>query len=49
MKSDSMNQFVDRPLRALVVAGAVLMAISASVYKSSAKTTFPQKSKTEHE
>ncbi|MFL9912408.1 DUF4148 domain-containing protein [Paraburkholderia sp. RL17-337-BIB-A] len=32
MKSDSMNQFVDRPLRALVVAGAVLMATSASVY-----------------
>ncbi|MEW9586684.1 DUF4148 domain-containing protein [Paraburkholderia sp. DGU8] len=32
MKSDSMNQFFDRPLRALVVAGAVLMATSASVY-----------------
>ncbi|WP_063496498.1 DUF4148 domain-containing protein [Paraburkholderia phytofirmans] len=32
MKSDSMNQFVDQPLRALVVAGAVLMATSASVY-----------------
>ena len=35
MKSDSMNQFVDRPLRALVVAGAVLMATSASVYAQS--------------
>ena len=32
MKSDSMNQFVGQPLRALVVAGAVLMATSASVY-----------------
>ena len=35
MKSDPMNQFVDRPLRALVVAGAVLMATSASVYAQS--------------
>ncbi|WP_341318994.1 DUF4148 domain-containing protein [Paraburkholderia sp. IMGN_8] len=32
MKSDSMKQFVDQALRALVVAGAVLMATSASVY-----------------
>ncbi len=32
MKSDSMNRFVDQPLRALVVAGAMLIATSASVY-----------------
>lgn len=32
MKSNSMNRFVDQPLRALVVSGAVLMATSASVY-----------------
>lgn len=32
MKSDSMNRFVDQPLRVLVVAGAVMMATSACVY-----------------
>ena len=32
MKPDSINRFVDQPLRALVVSGAVLMAISASAY-----------------
>ena len=32
MKPDSMNRSVDQPLRALVVAGAVLMATSACVY-----------------
>jgi hypothetical protein len=32
MKSDLMNQCVEQPLRALIVAGAVLMATSASVY-----------------
>jgi hypothetical protein len=32
MKSDSMNRFVDQPLRALVVASAILMATSVSVY-----------------
>ena len=32
MKSDPMNRFFDQPLCALVVAGAVLMATSASVY-----------------
>jgi Domain of unknown function (DUF4148) len=32
MKSDSIKQFVDQPLRALVVASAVLMATSTSLY-----------------
>ena len=32
MKSEFMNRFVDQPIRARVVSGAVLMAISASVY-----------------
>jgi hypothetical protein len=32
MKSDSMNRFVDQPLRVLVIAGAVLMAASAGAY-----------------
>ncbi|NML97603.1 DUF4148 domain-containing protein [Paraburkholderia sp. RP-4-7] len=38
MKSDSMKQFVDQPLRALVVASAVLMATSASVYAQTSST-----------
>ena len=36
MKSDSMNRLVDQPLRALVIAGAVLMVTSASVYAQTA-------------
>lgn len=32
MKSDSMNRCVESPLRGLVIAGAVLMVSSASVY-----------------
>ena len=38
MKSDSMNQFVVRPLRALAVAGAMLVATSASLYAQTPST-----------
>jgi hypothetical protein len=41
MKSNSMNQFVAQPLRALVVAGAMLLATSASVYAQTSSGPAP--------
>jgi hypothetical protein len=41
MKSNSMNQFVAQPLRALVFAGAMLLATSASVYAQTSSGPAP--------